>query len=504
MDPMSIRTPRFGRLTASARAGILATALVALGATPLASQTAPDGRPWNIVFILADDLGWNQTGYGWNRAGYPGLGFYESPNVDRIANEGMVFLDAYASASICSPTRAALMTGKNAARVHITDYIPGAPYPYAALVTPRMAHMLPLEETTIPEMLAAKGYVSGHFGKWHLNVDKDYEPGRAGDPASQGFDDVLTTVKPSEDADPYADPHHTVKITERALAFIDENQDRPFFAYVSLHTVHRPLHETAELIAKYAAKPGAGVMPEFNPVMGAMIERMDIGVGRILAKLRELGLAERTIVVFTSDNGGLELLQDQEPLRGGKAMLYEGGIRVPLAIKWPGVVEPGSVSRIPVVSHDWFPTLAEIAGIEYDRAALDGVSLVSLLRGGAAPERDALYWHYPHYHHLGYLPSGAVRVGDYKLIEWYEGSIGGQGRSLSLYRLDDDLGEVADLAETMPDKAAEMHAMLRAWRTRVGAQEMVPNPDHDPEKAHWRFMEHPTDEPPASTAAGGR
>lgn len=470
------------------------------------TRVRPPEEPqqWNIVFILADDLGWNQTGYGWNQAGYPGVGFYETPNVDRIAAEGMIFTDAYASASICSPTRAGLMTGKYPARLHITDYIPGAPYPYAVLTTPRMATMLPLEETTIPEILQAKGYVSGHFGKWHLNVDKNYRPGRPGDPASQGFDDVLTTVKPEPDADPYADPHSVEAITRRSLEFLEHNQGRPFFLYVSHHVVHRPLHHVPQNIAKYAAKPGAGIMPEFEPTMGAMIEEMDQGIGRILDKLDELGLRQNTIVIFTSDNGGLELLQDQEPLRGGKAMLWEGGIRVPLAIRWPGRIEPGSVSNVPVISHDWFPTIAEMAGIPVDTAELDGLSIVPAFDGATSLGRDALFWHYPHYHHLGFLPSGAIRVGDYKLIEWYEGSIAGVGRTVSLYRLSDDMGEAVDLADEMPEKVHELQDRLRAWRDRIDAQQMVVNPNYDPEKAHWRFKDHPTEEPVPTLGRGSR
>lgn len=482
---------------AAVRRLVAAAALVAGLAGPHPLSAVQDTTRWNIVFILADDLGWNQTGYGWNRAGYPGAGFYETPNVDRIAAEGMIFTDAYASASICSPTRAGLMTGKHPARLHITDYIPGAPYPYAVLKTPRMATMLPLEETTIAELLKARGYATGHFGKWHLNVDYSYEPGRPGDPASQGFDDVLTTVKPEEDANPYEDPHTVEAITQRSLQFLERNKDRPFFLYVAHHVVHRPLHATPERMAKYLAKPGAGVMPEYNPIMGAMIEHMDDGIGRILAKIDELGLRERTIVIFTSDNGGLEMLQDQEPLRGGKAMLWEGGIRVPLAVRWPGVIPPGSSSSVPVISHDWFPTLAEIAGAPVRTAELDGVSILPVLKGAATIEREALYWHYPHYHHLGYKPSGAIRVGDYKLIEWYEESMTGGANPISLYRLSDDLGERVNLAAAMPEKAAELLGMLRRWRKQVGAQEMTLNPNHDPKRAHWRFEHHPTDEPPA-------
>lgn len=489
------------RLARSATRAALGAALVASVAGTVRAQeggsraVAPDGRPWNFVFILADDMGWNQTGYGWNRAGYPGTGYYETPHIDRIAAEGMIFTDAYAAASICSPSRAAIMTGRDPARLHVTDYIPGAPYPYAKVSTPRMSMMLPLSEVTIPEMLKEKGYVSGHFGKWHLNVDKNYEPGRPGDPASQGFDDVLATVKPEADADPYADPHHAHEITRRSLEFLDAHGDEPFFLYVSHHVVHRPLHETPEHVARYDAKRGT-ILQENNPTMGAMIQTMDEGIGKILARLEALGIADRTVVIFYSDNGGLEMLQDQEPLRGGKAMLWEGGIRVPLAIDWPGVVEPGSVSHVPVTGQDFLPTIAEIAGIDAngpEGRTLDGVSLVPILEGGAIADR-ALHWHYPHYHHLGYKPSGAIREGDYKLIEWYEESLTGGEGAVTLYDVTRDIGEVNDLSEAMPEKTAEMLEDLRAWRKAVGAQEMTPNPDWDPQRETWRFetgMEDP-------------
>jgi arylsulfatase A len=474
------------------------TAGACLTAPVAAQQPAADTTRWNIVFILADDLGWNQTGYGWNQAGYPGAGFYETPNVDRLAAQGMVFADAYAAASICSPTRAALMTGKYPARLHITDYIPGAPFPYARLVTPRMQTMLPLAETTIAELLKRGGYATGHFGKWHLNVDYHYAPGRPGDPASQGFDEVLANEKPEEDADPNKDPHHVEAITRRSLDFLERHRAEPFFLYVAHHVVHRPLHAPPDRVAKYAAKPGGGgVMPENNPVMGAMIETMDEGIGRIMAKLDELELTERTVVIFTSDNGGLEMLQDQEPLRGGKAMLWEGGIRVPLAVRWPGVIEPGSTSSVPVITQDWFPTLAEWGRVKAP-AGLDGQSLVPLLRGVGTPRRDALYWHYPHYHHLGFKPSGAIREGRYKLVEWYEESITGGDQPVSLYDLGTDLGERVNLADRMPEKAAALRARLAGWRRQVGAQEMVRNPNYDREKAHWRYTTSALSEPTAS------
>jgi arylsulfatase A-like enzyme len=379
------------------------------------------------------------------------------------------------------------MTGKYPARLHLTDYIPGGDFPYARLKVPEWTQYLPLEETTLAEALKARGYATGHFGKWHLNKDKEYVPGRPMDPGSQGFDDVFTSVKPTSDADPTKDAHHVEEITQRALAFLEAHRDGPFFAYVTHHVVHRPLHEHPELIARYEAKPGAD-LPEHNPVMGAMVERMDTSTGRLLEKLEELGIADRTVVVFFSDNGGLKSLQDQKPLRGGKATLWEGGIRVPLAIRWPGVVAPGSQSSVPVISHDFFPTFLEIAGVSVEAHEVDGESLVPLLKQTGSLQRDALYWHYPHYHHqdTNLAPSGAIRQGDYKLLEWFEQTAQGVERPVSLFNLKDDLGEEHDLAEEMPEKADELLGKLRAWQEAVGAQGMEPNPDFDPKRASER------------------
>lgn len=434
----------------------------------------------NIVFILADDLGWNQVRYH-------GLtDFYETPNIDSIANAGIHFIDAYAAAPVCSPTRASLMTGKHPARLHLTDYIPGSPYPYARLTTPKQVKALPLEEVTIAELLKQAGYITGHFGKWHLSPDKKYKPGRPFDPGSQGFDVVFTSVKPKPNADPNKDAHHTVEITQRSIQFIEKYKNQPFFAYVSYHAVHRPIMETEELIAKYKKKPGAD-LPENNPIMGAMIERMDRGIGEILATLDRLDLASKTIVVFYSDNGGFEQLQSQKPLRGGKAMLFEGGIRVPLAIRWPGVISAGMKSEALLTSHDFFPTFAEIVGVPLNIPDIDGKSLMPVLNRSGEINREALYWHYPHYHHLGFKPSGAIRMGDYKLIEWYEETLLNMDNQISLYNLKEDIGESKNLAATMPDKARELRQRLHQWRKAVKAQEMTVNPDYDPERADQRF-----------------
>ena len=271
-----------------------AIVIISIAFTACTQEAGPE--KWNIVFILADDLGWNQVGYH-------GTLYYETPNIDRISAGGISFSNAYSANPVCSPTRASIMTGKNPARLHLTDYIPGSPYPYAGLATPVMAKCLPLEEVTLAELMKENGYVTGHFGKWHLSPDKNYVPGRPFDPGSQGFDVVFTSVKPPPDAIPAADAHHAIEITERTLKFIEENRDKPFFAWVSHHVVHRPIMERKELIAKYEAKPGSDD-PVNNPIMGAMIETMDDGIGQIMDKLEELGLTEKTIIIFYSDNGG--------------------------------------------------------------------------------------------------------------------------------------------------------------------------------------------------------
>ena len=437
------------------------------------------GDKWNILLILSDDQGWNQVDYH----GFP---FYETPNIDKIAEDGMYFTDAYAAAPVCSPTRGSIMTGKYPARLHITDYIPGSPYPYAKLTTPQQTLGLPMDEVTMAELLKKNGYTTGHFGKWHLSIDKNYEPGRPGDPGSQGFDEVFTSVKPKPDADPTKDPHHTVEITERSLKFIENNKDKPFFCYMSFHTVHRPIMETEEAVAKYQSKPGSDD-PVNNPIMGAMIERMDYGIGEVLKKLNELNLAEKTIVIFVSDNGGFEELQDQAPLRGGKAMIYEGGIKVPMAIKWPGVIKPGSKCKTPVITNDLFPTIMEMTGIRHRIPDIDGESLSVLLKKEGNLKRDAIYFHYPHYHHLGYKPASAIREGDYKLIEWYEETLYNEKNQINLYNVREDVGETKDLAEEMPELAARLREKLHQWRKSVDAQEMKVNPNYDPKRADWQF-----------------
>lgn len=458
----------------------LLTLLVALQvplATAAGNATAGT-RPPNIVLILADDMGWNQVGYH-------GSSFYATPHIDRIAREGIQFRHAYSAAPICSPTRAAIMTGRAPARLRLTDYIPGRLWAEKPLVSPGTQRGLPLEETTLPEQLRSHGYTSGLFGKWHLADSYDYAPGRPKDPESQGFDVVYHTNKPDEDNLKIADAHNARAISDRAIAFIRDQRNRPFFCYVAHNVVHRPLTEDPDAVDRYRRKPGSD-RPENSAVMGAMIERMDEGVGRILATLRELDLEANTIVIFTSDNGNVLADQSQKPFRGGKATLWEGGLRVPLAIRWPGHVAPGLTSNEPVISQDLFPTIMDLTATPHAPGREDGSSLVPILSGTADTlSRDAIFWHYPHYHHLGDLrPGGAVRMGRYKLIEWYEGALLGAGPVASLFDVIDDPGETRDLAAALPDRTAAMLARLRAWRASVGAVEMQVRAPKPAERAH--------------------
>ena len=442
-------------------------------------------RKPNIVFILADDLGRHQI------ACYGSSSFYETPNIDRIAREGMMFSDAYAAAPVCSPTRASIMTGKYPARLHLTDYIAGPPYPYAKVKTPDWTKELPAGETTLPEVLAGAGYVSGHFGKWHLSKDKEYRPGRPGDPDTQGFSDVLTRDKPEgresakAGADPNYDAHHAREITDRAIAFMETHATRPFFCYIAHSLIHRPEMEYTPHILKYARKAEACNEMGRNPVLGAMVETLDRQVGRVLDAIDRLGIADNTILVFFSDNGDLYGRNGLKPLYGAKADLYEGGVRMPLLIRWPEVIPAGARSDALISSVDFLPTFAEIAGAPLPVTDIDGLSFANAVYQKDSPPNRAIFWHYPHYHSLGLGPCGAIREGKWKLIEWFEKSIDGAQTegALQLFDLEIDIGEQHDLSREMPDRAAMLCEKLRAWRQAVGAQEMALNPEYDPARA---------------------
>jgi len=464
-------------------AGILA--LGALGGFLQAASAADSpGRPPNILLILADDLGWSQVGFNGNP-------YYATPHLDGLSREGMRFTQAYSASPVCSPTRAALMTGQDPARLHLTDFIPGNPYPWARLRQPDWRKFLPLERTTIAEILSERGYVTGLVGKWHLA--KGYFPPASIEegPDRQGFQEVLITQKPVPGADPENDAHNVEAITRRSLRFLREHRQVPFFLMISHNTIHAPIMERKAMIRRYESRPGSG-QPGNSPVVGAMVETLDLSVGRILAELDKLGLRDNTVVIFYSDNGGLVDSAAQPPFRGGKAQLYEGGIRVPLLVRWPGVVKPGRVESTPITTVDFLPTFSAIAGATLPGSLpLDGVNLMPLLSGHPLPAR-ALFWHYPHYHPAGVAPSTAVRAGRWKLIDFYEQEILGIGRKPELYDLERDPGEEHDLAKENQAKVAELKEVLHGHLERVGAQEPGVNPDYDPKRAELPRPERKT------------
>ncbi|MFA7368141.1 MAG: sulfatase [Kiritimatiellales bacterium] len=461
----------------------------AVSGSLLAAETA---KP-NIIFILADDLGWADLGcYGST--------FHETPNLDRLAAQGMRFTGAYAACSVCSPTRASIMTGKYPARLHLTDWLPGqGARPNQKLSLTDFQKFLPLEEFTVAEALKAGGYQTALIGKWHLGENAEYYP------EHQGFDLNVAGSghgHPPSYFSPYKLPnlpdspqgeYLNDRLTDEAMKFIEQSKDRPFFLYLPHYAVHQPLQAKAAVIEKYktkAAQRPAGKeafmtdlgcpvrQTQDNPVYAAMIESLDENVGRLLDKLTALGLDKNTVIIFTSDNGGLSTGKGTPacnlPLRMGKGWPYEGGIREPLIVKWPGVTKPGGVNNAPVISTDYYPTLLQIAGLPpLPEQHPDGKSIVPLLQNGTRPERP-LFWHYPHYGSQGGAPNGAVRLGDFKLIEWYE------DMRVELYNLKDDIGEHSDLAAKLPAKTEELRKLLHDWRDEVKAQMPVPNPRYRP------------------------
>ena len=444
----------------------------------------------NIILILADDLGWSDLGcYGSE--------FYETPVLDRLAREGMRFTDAYSASCVCSPTRASLLTGKSPARLHLTDWLPGRPdQPSQKLHRPNFQTFLPKEERTLAEILREEGYATACIGKWHLGDAPDTWP------EQQGFDlNIAGSGKgnPTSYFSPYALPnlpdgpqgeYLTDRLTEEALRFMEKNRKRPFFLYFPLYAVHTPLQAKSSQVEKYKAKAATAsnrTKPDFlsdlgrevrqvqnDPTYAAMVENMDENVGRLLEGLKALGLEKNTIVLFTSDNGGLSTQggapTSNRPLRAGKGWLYEGGVRVPLVVRWPGVTQRGGVCRQPVTSTDLFFTVLKAAGYpsasEGDR---DGVDLLPALRGESLQERP-LFWHYPHYSNQGGSPHGAVRVGNWKLVEWYE------DMRVELYDLANDLEEKQNLATQNPEVVASLVSRLHEWRQRVNTQMPTDNP----------------------------
>lgn len=535
MRSVRLRPPVSLRSSAAFLAWILLAACAVLPARPAFAAAA---RPPNVVLFLVDDFGWSDLGcYGST--------FYETPNLDRFTRDSVRFTDAYAACHVCSPTRASIMTGKYPARTQLTDWLPGRrEYPFQRFRNAKPQPHLPFEETTLAEALKEHGYATGHFGKWHLGEEPS-------GPLRHGFDVQVprwnkgwpnTGYHAPFKLDGLADSpgdYLTDRLTDEALGYIEQNKSRPFFLYLSHFAVHDPIQGRADLVAKYEAKrarlsrptgpdyllegnPDAAkplsrsdldalltqpayraftVLPnqtvkikqhQDNPQFAAMVENMDASFGRVLAKLEALGLADDTIVIFTSDNGGMAAANfgrpdrviaptaldaafstSNLPLRGAKGWLYEGGIRVPLMIKWPGHGRKGAVTALPAISTDLYPSILEMIGVPARPAQhRDGVSLAGVLRGDAPPSRDALFWHFPHYSNHGMQsPGAAIRQGDYKLLEYFE------NHTVQLFNLKDDLGEQRDLSRDQPERVRAMTARLHAWQQSVSAAVMQPNPD---------------------------
>lgn len=424
---------------------------------------------------MADDLGWKDLHCYGNE-------MMDTPALDRFASEGMRFTDAYAASPVCSPTRAAMMTGQAPARLHLTNHAPGHKDGFSIdgsdLREAASVRRLDLSFTTLAERLSAVGYRTGHIGKWHLSYVSRKEGSEGVSeidfrPEHQGFDINIGGCfrgGPPSYFSPYRIPalpdgpegeYLPERLTDEAIRFVSDNREGPFFLSWWPYSVHYPLQAPDELIAKYEqrkGRPGIKSVP-----YAAMIEGMDKAIGRFLDTLRDLDLVDNTLVIFKSDNGGYN--GDNRPLRGFKGMLYEGGIRIPWIVRWPGRVDPGSVCSVPVISMDCFPTILEAAGVATEESeVLDGLSLMPLLEGKDSFERDTLYFHYPNYaFHKRNRLGGVVREREFKLIKRY-----GSGQ-LQLYNLSRDIGERDNLAKQMPRLAARLEGKLEGWLKETGA-----------------------------------
>ena len=444
----------------------------------VAPFSAPQDKPRpNIIFILADDLGYTDLGCQGSR-------YYETPHIDRLAAQGLRFTDGHSAGPNCQPSRAALLSGQHGPRtgVYTVGSIDRFKWQSRPLRPVDNVEELPLGKVLLPQALRSAGYATAMFGKWHLGQNGDHHPGR------RGFDEAIVSMGKHVDfvthppVDVPKDAYLADFLTDKAVDFIRRHKERPFFLYLPHFGVHSPFQAKKELLARFEAKEAAG--GHRNPVYAAMIASVDESVGRVLALLDELRLADNTLVIFSSDNGGVggyvrEGLKkggdvtDNAPLRSGKGSLYEGGIRVPWIFRWTGRITPGTCAT-PITGVDLYPTLLEVTGAGRPaETTLDGVSLAPLLTGGTI-DREALYWHFPGYLGAGEntwrtTPVGAIRSGPWKLLEYFE-----DGR-LELYNLADDLSETRNLAAQHPDRAKELHARLQAWRKEVRAPMPTPN-----------------------------
>ena len=439
----------------------------------------------NIVLFLIDDLGWKDVGcYGSD--------YYKTPNIDRLAAQGVRFTNGYAACAVCSPTRAAILTGKYPARLMLTEWLPSGRWnPKAKLRSGRFLRALPLEEITLAEALRKGGYRTLHIGKWHLGGPPFSLP------VQHGFD---VNVGGSEHGAPghYFYPYMgnwkipttnervqkitlpngkegeylTDRLTSEALALIEQDHEKPFFLHFSHYAVHTPFQAKDNITKKYEKIPEA--KRQGKPIYAAMVQSVDESVGRVMDALKNLKKLDNTLVIFTSDNGGFAKATNHAPLRGNKGSYYEGGIRVPFIIRWSGVAKAGHVSDVPVISMDLYPTCLTAAGLPPHPAQhRDGLDLLPLVNGSGTLKRDALHWHYPHYNsHPSSVPSSVLRKGNWKLIETFD------PEGVELYHLGRDLSETTNLAARESAKLKELRRELNDWRERVGAEIMEPNPDY--------------------------
>lgn len=513
---------------------------------------APAPKKWNVIFFLADDLGWSDLGY-------EGSSFYETPNIDSFSRMGVRFSQAYAACHVCSPSRASILTGQYPARLGLTDWLPGRKnFSFQKLQNVTSVQHLPYGAETLPQVLKENGYATAIFGKWHLGED-------SASTRRQGFDLHVPDYNKGWPNGTYFSPfdmkgleggangeYLTDRLTTEAMNWVQQNRDHPFFLYLAQFAVHDPIQGRGDLVVKYekkrntlakagytpfilegnpddgdpltrdaltaalkdSAHQGIRIFPDRtvkikerqdNPQFAAMVEDMDENFGRVLARLKELGLQDNTIIVFFSDNGGMSAANfgnparkiapcDQDkafstsnlPLRGGKGWFYEGGIREPLLIYWPGQGLHGTSSDVPVISTDFYATILDMIGLDprpRGSNGIDGKSIVPILKGeqqGIEKIRQTpLFWHFPHYsNHGAQSPGGAVRFGDYKLIEYYENG------TAQLFNVRNDPGEQHDLAKSEPEKTKQLLTMLHNWRSQVNARMPAANPKYNP-AARW-------------------
>lgn len=427
---------------------------VALAMLLLVTSSAVAAEKPNILFIFTDDLGYKDLGVY-------GSDLYRTPHLDQLASQGTRFTNAYTAAPVCSPTRASLVTGKTPARLHLTDWLTGHAKPHAKLLIPDWTKGLPAEEITLAELLKPQGYKTAWFGKWHLGEGAQ----------DHGFDAGNQTweLNRKEDGE---DPKGVFTLNREALEFIEANKQQPFFVAVSHYSPHGPIRFNEELKNEYVKLIEEKKPIQTNAGYAAMIEALDTSIGELLAGLEKSGVADNTLVIFFSDNGGELNFTNNAPLRDGKGTLYEGGVRVPLIARWPGKIPSAKVSDEVISSIDFFPTFAALTGAELPKN-IDGIDVTPALKGTEKLQHEALHWHYPHYHRA--RPSGSILKGEWKLIEWFE-----TGKT-ELFHLAKDPYEEHDLAATNPSKNAELLEDLRRWRTDVGAQLTSHNPQYDPE-----------------------